>query len=115
MFLGYADGHAAGTYCIWNPETMKVIISCNVIFLWKNYGDWNQEQESPRIIAKPTSMLAEADDEGLDIDSHIDKLATQRVKVKMTLKKKMNPKLDILEKFETQMRSANRYTPYIQD
>ena len=61
MFLGYADGHAAGTYCIWNPETKKMIISRDVIFLRKNYGDWNQEQESPRIIAKPTSTLAETD------------------------------------------------------
>ena len=33
VFLGYASGHAAGTYCIWNPETKKVIISQDVMFL----------------------------------------------------------------------------------
>ncbi len=47
MFLGYADGHAAETYRIWNPETKKMIISSDVIFLQKNYGNWNQEQKSP--------------------------------------------------------------------
>ncbi len=71
MFLDYADRHSAGTYHIWNLETKKVIISHDVIFLRKNYGDWNQKQESPQIIAKPTSMLAEVDDNDLDIDCHI--------------------------------------------
>ena len=76
MFLGYADGHAAGTYCIWNPETKKVIISCDVIFLRKSYGNWNQEQVSPRIIA---SMLEETDDNDLDIDCHIDRQLARQV------------------------------------
>ena len=68
MFLGYADGHAAGTYRIWNPETKKMMISHDVIFLRENYGDWNQELVSPRITA---SMLADSDGNDLDIHRHI--------------------------------------------
>ncbi len=80
MFLGYADGHEARTYHIWNPETKKILISRDVIFLRKNYGDWNQEQEIPQIIAKPTSMLVKTDINDLDIDSHINRQLVRQVR-----------------------------------
>ncbi len=45
----------------------------------RNYGDWNQEQESPRIIAKPTPILAETDGKDVDIDHHIDHQLVRQV------------------------------------
>ena len=66
VWLGYAADHAAGTHRVWNPETNKVILTRDVLFLRKSYGDWAEEkQESQSKIASkaPDSMLKNIEDE----------------------------------------------------
>jgi hypothetical protein len=40
LFLGHAPNHADDTYCFLNLTTKKVIISRDVVWLAKCYGDW---------------------------------------------------------------------------
>ena len=39
--VSYADGHPTGTYWVFNPKTTKIILTQNVTFLQKSYGDFN--------------------------------------------------------------------------
>ena len=45
MWIGYAANHAAGTHRVWNPVTNKIILTRDVLFLGKSYGDWIKEKE----------------------------------------------------------------------
>ncbi len=49
LFLGYAESHARGAYCLLNLETNQVILSRDVFFLKKRYGEWAQVK-NPAII-----------------------------------------------------------------
>jgi hypothetical protein len=40
MFLGHAPNHATDTFWFLNLQTMKVIVSRDVVWLHKCYGDW---------------------------------------------------------------------------
>jgi hypothetical protein len=40
MFLGHAPNHATDTFQFLNLQTMKVIVSRDVVWLNKCYGDW---------------------------------------------------------------------------
>ena len=53
MGLGYARNHPVGTYRVLNLKAGKIIITCDVLFLRKSYGDWEtdkiQEVPSPTL------------------------------------------------------------------
>jgi hypothetical protein len=40
LFLGHAPNHADDTYCFMNLTTKKVLVSRDVVWLGKCYGDW---------------------------------------------------------------------------
>ena len=39
MWVGYTDGHPNGTYQVFNPKTKKIILTRDVTFLQKSYGE----------------------------------------------------------------------------
>ena len=74
MWLGYARNHAAGTYHVLNLKTRKIIITRDVIFLRKSYGDWANDkiQEEP----SPTSKYDESASN--DVEIHVVKKISDR-------------------------------------
>ena len=52
MWLGYAKNHPAGTYRVLNLKTRKVIITRDVLFLRRSYGDW--ENDKIQEVSSPT-------------------------------------------------------------
>jgi hypothetical protein len=57
MFLGHAPNHASDVFHFLNLETRHVIISRNVIWLDKMYGDWK------RLEPKDIEYVADDDDD----------------------------------------------------
>ncbi len=49
LFLGYAENHARGTYRLLNLKNNQVVLSRDVFFLKKRYGEWAQVK-NPAII-----------------------------------------------------------------
>ena len=65
IWVGYADNHPTGTYRIFNPKTKRIILTRDVTFLNKSYGEFykvekpvilttsyegSDEEEEPKII-----------------------------------------------------------------
>ena len=42
IWVGYAENHPAGTYRIFNPKTRKIILTQDMTFLQKSYGEVTQ-------------------------------------------------------------------------
>eukprot|EP01083_Nonionella_stella_P004795 13981_1 len=61
IWLGYAEGHAVGTYRVYNPETKKVILSRDVTFI-------HAEHENKSAEAVPKSILSDIIDDDSDDD-----------------------------------------------
>ena len=40
IWLGYAKNHAIGTHRIYNPNTRKVILTRDVVFLRQSFGQY---------------------------------------------------------------------------
>ena len=40
IWVSYAEGHPTSTYQIFNPKTKKIILTQDLIFLQKSYGDY---------------------------------------------------------------------------
>ena len=40
FWVGYAENHPTGTYQIFNPKTKKIILTQDVTFLQKSYGEY---------------------------------------------------------------------------
>ena len=49
IWVGYAEIHPTGTYHIFNPKIKRIILTCNVTFLNKSYGEYNKV-EKPTIL-----------------------------------------------------------------
>ena len=43
FFVGYADNHSGSTFRLLNANTHRPILSRDVTFLKKSYGDWTKE------------------------------------------------------------------------
>ena len=41
IWVGYAEGHSTGTYQVFNPKMKKIILTHNVTFLQKPYGEYS--------------------------------------------------------------------------
>ena len=39
MFIGYAQNNMGGTYRMLNLRTKRIVLSCNIIWLNKTYGE----------------------------------------------------------------------------
>ena len=39
IWVGYAENHPTGTYRIFNPKTKQIILTWEVTFLQKSYGE----------------------------------------------------------------------------
>ena len=76
FFLGYLENHAGNTYKFLSLDTRKVVISRDVIWLNKNYGEWkglngihttkidqNDEEDDFNTETKPIEILS---DENID-------------------------------------------------
>ena len=59
MWVGYAAEHAVGTYRVLNPETRKILLTRDVIFLGKSYGKW-ANVEDPAVI--PVNTVDDKDE-----------------------------------------------------
>ena len=55
--VSYADGHPTGTYQVFNPKTKKIVLTQDVTFLQKSYGEYSK-------VEKP--VLVTMSHEGLD-------------------------------------------------
>ena len=40
MFLGYAQNNTGGTFHMLNLHTKRIILSCDIIWLKKTYGEY---------------------------------------------------------------------------
>ncbi len=56
IWLGFADNHASKCYRLLNPETKQVVISRDVTFLDKSFGDWANVND-PVIVPLATDMI----------------------------------------------------------
>ena len=45
IWVGYANNHPTGTYHIFNPKTKRIILTWDVTFLNKSYGDYNKVEK----------------------------------------------------------------------
>ena len=60
IWVGYATEHAVRTYRVLNPETRKILLTRDVIFLGKSYGKW-AIIEDPAVI--PVNTFDDEDEE----------------------------------------------------
>ena len=63
ILVGYAEGHPTGTYQVFNPKTKQVILTRDMTFLQKSYGECSKV-EKPALV----SMSCE----GLDYDKEFE-------------------------------------------
>ncbi len=61
IWLGFADNHASKCYRLLNPETKQVVISRDVTFLDRSFGDWTNVKE-PAIVPLTTEMINTIDE-----------------------------------------------------
>ena len=61
IFVGYAPDHAGDVYRMFNPVTSRVIVTRDVKFLGKYYGDWKKSDK------KTMSAYLESVDEDFDL------------------------------------------------
>ena len=45
VWVGYTDGHPTVTYRVFNPKTKKVILTRDMTFLQKSYGDYSKVEK----------------------------------------------------------------------
>ena len=61
MFLGYAQNHNGGTYCMLNIQTKRISLSSDVIWLNKTYIEYVSRKENTKadsyILQKKTSPI----------------------------------------------------------
>ena len=75
MWLGYARNHPAGTYRVLNLMTRKVIITRDVLFLRKSYGDWANDKIQEN--TSPTSNYDKSASD--DVEIHVVKKISDKV------------------------------------
>ena len=42
IWVGYAENHPTSTYQVFNPKTKRIILTRDVTFLNKSYGEYNR-------------------------------------------------------------------------
>ncbi len=62
IWIGFADNHASKCYKLLNPETKQVVISRDVTFLDKSFGDWANVKD-PAIVPLATEMIYTFDED----------------------------------------------------
>ena len=45
IWVGCADGHPTSAYWVFNPKTEKIILTRDLTFLQKSYGDYNKVEK----------------------------------------------------------------------
>ena len=45
VWVGYAEYHPTRTYQIFNPKTKRIILTCDVTFLNKSYGEYSNVEK----------------------------------------------------------------------
>ena len=45
ILVGYTKGHPTGTCQVFNPKTKKIILTCDMTFLQKNYGEYTKVEK----------------------------------------------------------------------
>ena len=45
IWVGYAKGHPTGTYWVFNPKTKKIILTRDVTFLHKSFGEFSKDEK----------------------------------------------------------------------
>ena len=60
IWVGFAEGHLVGTYCVYSLKTKKVILTKDMTFLQKSYSEWNKVKK-PLMV--PTSYDDDDDDD----------------------------------------------------
>ena len=70
MWMGFAEDHKSGTYCLYNPATRKVILSQDVTFLRKHLKDYEAERliNTRRTFKRQVSSKFEVDKDDDDND-----------------------------------------------
>ena len=76
VWVGYVADHAGGTHHVLNPETKKISLTRDVIFLPQGYGNWKEKNESNEnweVTKPPVSILKNAkyDDFGDNRDRQV--------------------------------------------
>ena len=46
IWIGYAKNYPTGTYQIFNPKTKRIILTRDVTFLQKSYGEYSKVEKS---------------------------------------------------------------------
>ncbi len=67
IWLGFADNHASKCYRLLNLETKRIVISRDVIFLDKSFGDWANVKD-PAIVPLAAEMI-DTIDENNEVDA----------------------------------------------
>ena len=67
IWLGFADNHASKCYRLLNLETKRVVISRDVTFLDKSFGDWANVKD-PAIVPLAAEMI-DTIDENYEVDA----------------------------------------------
>ena len=62
IWLGFADNHASKCYRLLNPETKRILISRDVTFLNKPYGDWENVKD-PAIVPLTAEVIDTIDED----------------------------------------------------
>ena len=64
IWLGYAKDHAVGTHRIYNPNTRKVILTRDVVFLRQSFGQYvSKDKSAESRVIENQNTIAEDDDE----------------------------------------------------
>ena len=63
VWVGCTEGHSIGTYQIFNPKMKKIILTWDVTFLQKSYGEYSKV-EKPVLVTKSY--------EGLDCEEELE-------------------------------------------
>ena len=64
MFVGYAEDHAGDVYRMWNPATKKIVLSRDIQWLNKSYGEWKGISQVNVIHTAPSKPDDDDDDDG---------------------------------------------------
>eukprot|EP00957_Ditylum_brightwellii_P208209 15356298-Ditylum_brightwellii.AAC.1 len=74
IWVGYAVGHAVGTHRLIDPRTKRVILSRDVHFLGKSYGQWAKVTDPVKVPLTP--VVDNSDDEYIDMPKLIRRVSS---------------------------------------